>query len=97
MPTNGYESAYEQAKSEIISIEEELKRLHARMDLIDKLLECLSALIPSNESAATHDGSAAELSIVEAHPHEHHENQNHGYEHHEHHQEHEHHEHQHQG
>ena len=99
MANNGYEAAFEQASAEIYEIDEQLKHLHVRKVLIDKLLECLTALNSQNkaveESKPCAEAHASEVSIVEAQPHEHQGNENHGHEHHEHH-EHEHQE-QHQG
>ncbi|MFZ0746269.1 MAG: hypothetical protein WAM85_17810 [Terracidiphilus sp.] len=50
MPSNGYEIAFEQATAERIEIRAQLEKLLARDEMIDKLLECLTRLLPERDA-----------------------------------------------
>jgi hypothetical protein len=50
MTINGYELALEQAKNEHGEIRVKIDELLGRSEMIEKLLECLKALVPQHES-----------------------------------------------
>ena len=50
MTINGYELALEQAKNEHSEIRVKIDELLGRSEMIEKLLECLKALVPQHEA-----------------------------------------------
>ena len=95
MPTNGYDSAFEQATNERGEVRIEIERLLTRGEMLDKLLECLAPFI-STPGSVHESVPAAHAEEQHSHDHQqHHEHQEHS-EHQEHHEYQEHHEH-HQG
>jgi hypothetical protein len=50
MTINGYELALEQAKNEHSEIRVKIDELLSRSEMIEKLLECLKALVPQHEA-----------------------------------------------
>ena len=69
MSSNGYQLAFEQATTERIEIRAQLEKLLARDEMIDKLLECLTGLLPeqdASEPAPAEDAPAPEVAKQEA-------------------------------
>jgi hypothetical protein len=69
MPTNSYDSAFEQASNDRVEVRVAIEKLLTRGEMLDKLLECLAPFVSSpksvGESESVHDG------------HEHHSEQGH--------------------
>ena len=83
MPMTGYESALAQGTAEVFEIHEQIKKLNARLETIDKLVAILNLLIPQ-PVAVEQSASSHETSPVENHTHENHEHQNHDHQNHTH-------------
>ena len=71
MPTNSYDSAFEQASNDRVEVRVAIEKLLTRGEMLDKLLESLAPFVSSPkpvgeaEPADTHEHHAAET-----HPHE---------------------------
>ncbi|HET6168816.1 MAG TPA: hypothetical protein VFE01_01495 [Terracidiphilus sp.] len=84
MPTNGYNSAFEQATEERAEIRVKIEQLLTRGEMLDKLLECLEPFISVPKPGETVHSASGEMAVA-GHQEEHHEQQEH-HEHQEHHQ-----------
>ena len=60
MPTNSYDSAFEQASNDRVEVRVAIEKLLTRGEMLDKLLECLAPFVSSpkavGESEAVHEG-----------------------------------------
>ncbi|MGO9438542.1 MAG: hypothetical protein ACLPH3_15300 [Terracidiphilus sp.] len=66
MPTNSYDTAFEQASNDRVEVRVAIEKLLTRGEMLDKLLECLAPFVsspkPVGEPAATegHEHHTAE-------------------------------------
>jgi hypothetical protein len=71
MPTNSYDSAFEQASNDRVEIRVAIEKLLTRGEMLDKLLECLAPFVSSpkavGESHAPEHGSESHGEEVHAH------------------------------
>ena len=74
MPTNSYDSAFEQASNDRVEIRVAIEKLLTRGEMLDKLLECLAPFVsspkPVGESSAAHSEHGADVHHDEGHAHE---------------------------
>jgi hypothetical protein len=72
MPTNSYDSAFEQASNDRVEIRVAIEKLLTRGEMLDKLLECLAPFVsspkPVGEPTSIEHG--AESRSEESHAHE---------------------------
>ncbi len=59
MPTNSYDSAFEQASNDRVEVRVAIEKLLTRGEMLDKLLECLAPFVsspkPVGESETVHE------------------------------------------
>jgi hypothetical protein len=74
MPTNSYDSAFEQASNDRVEIRVAIEKLLTRGEMLDKLLECLAPFVSSPKAVGESNSSApehaAEVHGEESHAHE---------------------------
>ncbi len=74
MPTNSYDSAFEQASNDRVEIRVAIEKLLTRGEMLDKLLECLAPFVSSpkavGESNAIPSEHGSESHGEESHAHE---------------------------
>jgi len=65
MPTNSYDSAFEQASNDRVEVRVAIEKLLTRGEMLDKLLECLAPFVSSpksvGETEAVHEGHSEEV------------------------------------
>ncbi len=66
MPTNSYDSAFEQASNDRVEVRVAIEKLLTRGEMLDKLLECLAPFVSSPKQVGE-----SEL-VSESHDHESH-------------------------
>lgn len=66
MPTNSYDSAFEQASNDRVEIRVAIEKLLTRGEMLDKLLECLAPFVSSPKAV----GEPSEVQGEESHAHE---------------------------
>jgi len=69
MPTNSYDSAFEQASNDRVEIRVAIEKLLTRGEMLDKLLECLAPFVSSPKPVGEPE-HAAESHSEESHAHE---------------------------
>ena len=72
MPTNSYDSAFEQASNDRVEIRVAIEKLLTRGEMLDKLLECLAPFVSSPKAVveANAPEHGTELHSEEVHAHE---------------------------
>jgi hypothetical protein len=74
MPTNSYDSAFEQASNDRVEIRVAIEKLLTRGEMLDKLLECLAPFVsspkPVAEPVTSSTEHASEAHSDESHAHE---------------------------
>ncbi|HUX45041.1 MAG TPA: hypothetical protein VMV57_09855 [Terracidiphilus sp.] len=65
----GYQAAYEQAKRERAEIRATIEHLLVRSEMLGKVLDCLTPLVPQQVPAGPGSSSAQESATQEHYPH----------------------------
>jgi hypothetical protein len=60
MPTNSYDSAFEQASNDRVEIRVAIEKLLTRGEMLDKLLECLAPFVSSPKAVGESNISSSE-------------------------------------
>ena len=68
MPTNSYDSAFEQASNDRVEVRVAIEKLLTRGEMLDKLLESLAPFVSSPKPVS--ESEPADSHESETHPHE---------------------------